>query len=305
MKFASYITGAAALASSVAAGPVKKRAAYTDADILNYALTLEHLEDKFYREGLANFTAADFAKAGHGETFYENLKEISFDETTHVSFLTSALKAAGAPAVAECTYAFGVTDVDSFLATASILEGVGVTAYLGAAASITTGAYLTAAGSILTVEARHNAYLRRVIGERPYPQSFDVPLDFDEVYTLAAPFIVSCPSDNPTFLPLKAFPALTVKSNGKVLTGSTITASADLKGWGGSVTAFFVTVTGPVSAPITSSGKGSYTITVPAGIHGQSYLVLTKNATTVSDDTIVAGPAIVEISGTDGAPTLV
>ena len=70
---------------AAAAGP-------TDAQILNYALTLEHLEDKFYREGLANFTEAQFAAAGFDATFYKNLKEISYDETTHVSFLTGALQ---------------------------------------------------------------------------------------------------------------------------------------------------------------------------------------------------------------------
>ena len=61
------------------------------ADILNYALTLEHLEDKFYREGLANFTEDQFAAAGFDSTFYANLQEVSSDESTHVSFLTSAL----------------------------------------------------------------------------------------------------------------------------------------------------------------------------------------------------------------------
>ncbi len=59
--------------------------------ILNYALTLEHLEDKFYREGLANYTQADFVAAGFADPFYDNLKEISYDETTHVSFLSTAL----------------------------------------------------------------------------------------------------------------------------------------------------------------------------------------------------------------------
>jgi rubrerythrin len=62
------------------------------ADILNYALTLEHLEDTFYRQGLANFTQADFAKAGYDATFYSNIQKVSEDEKTHVSFLTSALK---------------------------------------------------------------------------------------------------------------------------------------------------------------------------------------------------------------------
>ena len=89
MKVTQYLTASFALASSAVAGPVRKRA--TDADILNYALTLEHLEDKFYREGIAKFSEADFAAAGLSKTFYENLLEISYDETTHVRFLTTAL----------------------------------------------------------------------------------------------------------------------------------------------------------------------------------------------------------------------
>ncbi len=52
---------------------------------------MEHLEDKFYREGLANFTEDQFAAAGFDSTFYTNLLEVSKDESTHVSFLTSAL----------------------------------------------------------------------------------------------------------------------------------------------------------------------------------------------------------------------
>ena len=176
--------------------------AITDADILNYALTLEHLEDTFYRQGLANFTADQFAAAGFDATFYTNLKQVSTDETTHVAFLTAALTAAGATPVAECTYNFGALTPATFVATASILEGVGVSAYLGAAADIMSAAYLTAAGSILTVESRHSSYIRASLKESPFPSPFDVPLTLNEVYTLAAPFIVSCPASNPK-LPVK------------------------------------------------------------------------------------------------------
>lgn len=66
-------------------------------------MTLEHLEDKFYREGLANYTQADFIAAGFPDPFYANLMEVSSDEKTHVAFLSGAL---GAAAVAECTYSF-------------------------------------------------------------------------------------------------------------------------------------------------------------------------------------------------------
>jgi hypothetical protein len=56
-----------------------------DVTILNYALTLEYLERKFYEEGLANYTQADFVAAGFPDPFYDNLKEIYYDE--QVSFL--------------------------------------------------------------------------------------------------------------------------------------------------------------------------------------------------------------------------
>jgi hypothetical protein len=95
MMFLTSLTGALALSGTAFAAALPKRTTYsgvvTDGDVLNYALTLEHLEDKFYRDGLSNFTQAQFAAAGFDATFYQNLKEISYDETTHVSFLTTAL----------------------------------------------------------------------------------------------------------------------------------------------------------------------------------------------------------------------
>ncbi|KAF2664117.1 hypothetical protein BT63DRAFT_101222 [Microthyrium microscopicum] len=301
MKFNSQILTACAIFGLTAAGPIlKKRSG--DADILNYALTLEHLEDTFYRQGLANFTESDFNDAGYDSHFYKNLMEVAYDEKTHVSFLTSALQAAGAAAVAECTYAFGVDSVETFIATASVLEGVGITAYLGAAAHIANPAYLTAAASILTVESRHNAYLRDALNKSPFPQAFDVPLDYDEVYSLAAPFIVSCPSSNPTFLTLKEFPGLTVSSqDAKIKTNTVLDVYANIPD-DTTVYASFATVTGPVFAEIQCTGHGDYEVTVPAGVHGQSYLIFTSSNSTVNDDTTLAGPAIVEIKGTDGAP---
>lgn len=73
------------MAASSLAAPLETRADYDappggDVTILNYALTLEFLERKFYQEGLANYTEADFEAAGCDSDFYNNLKEIAYDE---------------------------------------------------------------------------------------------------------------------------------------------------------------------------------------------------------------------------------
>lgn len=152
-----YAILAATAAAAVAAAPAQKRAAAGQADIdvviLNYALTLEHLENAFYRDSLATYDAGAFRAAGYPEWVRQRFVEIGGHEKAHVDFLTKAL---GDQATKECTYNFGVTDVNTFIATAALLEGIGESAYLGAAQNITNPGTLTAAGSILTVESRHS-----------------------------------------------------------------------------------------------------------------------------------------------------
>jgi len=180
----SILASALLAAGLTAASPIEKRnhiiypPTVDDGIILNYALTLEYLERKFYQGGLEKLSHENFVHAGFADPFYENLKEIYVDEKAHVEFLSTALTAAKVIPTVELEYCFPYTDAASFVTLSSVLEGVGVSAYLGAAASIAEPAYVTAAGAILTIEARHSAYIRKSLGQSPFPAPFDTPLGF-------------------------------------------------------------------------------------------------------------------------------
>jgi hypothetical protein len=118
-----------------------------DIGILNYALTLEYLEAAFYNGA----TAANLALSPQAAIF---LKTVTRDENAHVAFLKKAL---GSKAAKTPTFNFkgANTSVETFMATAQVLENTGVHAYSGQALNIKTPAYVKAALSILTIEARH------------------------------------------------------------------------------------------------------------------------------------------------------
>lgn len=270
------------------AAPSMQQAAsnITDADILNFALTLEHLEAAFYSQGLAKYDAKAFSSSGFGDDTRKKIQAISDDETAHVTFLTAALTAAGATPVQACNYTFPHVDAKSFLAVSQILEGVGVSAYLGAAGSIKNAAYLTAAATILTVEARHNAYVRLVNGESPFPTAFDTPVDPRAIVTLATPFFTGCPNGSaPAF---QGFPALNV--TGKLTAGSSITV-ASTNTTGATNCAFL----SGLNTTFSTFADGKCQVPTDGKVGGGQVYVLLTSAQNVTDSSTIAGPAIVEM----------
>ena len=173
------------------ATPVAGMTFETPVDVLNYALTLEHLEYAFYRDGLQEFTAEDFSAAGYADNVYDFFGIIRDHELEHVETLVSVIGDLGGEPVEEAEYDFGYTDLAGFVGVAQVLENTGVSAYQGAAQFlIDEDELLTAALTIHGVEARHAAYLNGLQGESPFPDAVNPTLTPDEVLAAAGPFIV-------------------------------------------------------------------------------------------------------------------
>jgi hypothetical protein len=157
----------------------------TDVDVLNYALTLEHLEAAFYQ------LAGQYALGTDpfGNAINDWVAAAGEQEAAHVTTLTDVIGQLGGEPVAAAEYDFGVTDATAFLKTAMTLENVGVSAYDGAGQFLQSADLLTAAGGIVAVEARHAAYLNLVNGAIPFPAATEVPMTPDEVLAAAGGFI--------------------------------------------------------------------------------------------------------------------
>jgi rubrerythrin len=169
----SALTPAAAMAAGKGRPPAKFGKG--DIGILNYALTLEYLEAAFYNEATANNKKKTFIKGAEEQAF---LKRVTADENAHVAFLKKAL---GSQAVKAPKVDFGATTASesAFIKTAVALENTGVGAYSGQVLNIANPAYVAAAASILTVEARHASVagllLKPTVANQSPNGAFDKP----------------------------------------------------------------------------------------------------------------------------------
>jgi len=160
-------------------------------DVINYALTLEHIEATFYRDGLEMLGESAFTALGWQPSVFAKLQEIGAHEAAHVETLGPVVESLGGMPVEEATYEFPYTDAASFIDFANTLEDVGVSAYQGAAQYlIGEPELLTAALTIHGVEARHAAYLAILNGGNPFPEAVNPTLTPAEVLDIATPLIV-------------------------------------------------------------------------------------------------------------------
>jgi rubrerythrin len=157
-----------------------------DVAVLNYAYALEQLEAAFYVQVIQSgkLTGDELAL----------MTDIRDHEVAHREFFRKAL---GSAAIKDLTPDFSSIDFSNrlgILAAAQAFEDLGVNAYNGAGKYIKSADYLTLAGKIVSVEARHAAFIRDLLINNNFSNSVDSnALDMakapSEVLSIAGKFI--------------------------------------------------------------------------------------------------------------------
>jgi hypothetical protein len=183
--------GSSSSSSSGASAPATKSTAANsststssgggDLAIVNYALTLEYLEDQFYDK----VVASGLFKG----SILSTLKTFGQEEHQHVLALKSVAMKLGTPAP-KPTGKFPINSASQVAKLAATVENLGAAAYLGQAAAIQSPDVLAAALSIHTIEARHAATLNLVLNMTPTPEgAFAGPATMAQVLAKVKPFI--------------------------------------------------------------------------------------------------------------------
>jgi len=167
---------AAALGGLIAAGSETARSdpsASQDAEVLAFILGIERIESGFYaavaRTGRLTGELAEFVAIVGGH------------EREHVTFLEQALGSAAPKAQPiSADVAAVANDPQRFVRTAAALEDAVVAAYNGQAANLRPET-LARAATIVSVEARHAAWIRDIGGLPPAENTTDEPLTSDGV----------------------------------------------------------------------------------------------------------------------------
>lgn len=143
-----------------------------DIDVLNFDLTFEHLQAGFYEEALR------FGALGQETTRWARV--IGAHERAHVKILSEVL---GRHAVKKPFFDYqGVTeDEDAFTKTAVAMEDLTTDLLIGQLNEFRAPALVSALFSLLSVEARHAAWVRHAVGVLPIAGPLDQAKSLKEV----------------------------------------------------------------------------------------------------------------------------
>jgi rubrerythrin len=153
-----------------------------DLEIVNYALTLEHVEADFYDK----VVEAGLFQGVEAALF----RMIQSHEHEHVAALQALARMLGGPVADRPQTHFQLGSARAAVTLAATLENTGAAAYLGQVDSIENKEVLAQAVSIHSIEARHAAKLNRLAGDDFAPDgAFASPMTTEEVLGAVGQFI--------------------------------------------------------------------------------------------------------------------
>lgn len=180
---AATLVGSVLAATTIGSGRVYAQSGNATIDILNYALTLEHLESRAYSEVLAANLVS-----GQARDFFQ---AFGAHEAAHVDALTQTINSlGGTPVRAQQNYNWpDFQSQEEVITYFQMVEELGAAAYLGQAPKLVGGGdLLTAAVSIHNVEAQHAAALADLIGIAPSP-AFAEGKSMEQVLAVVGPIL--------------------------------------------------------------------------------------------------------------------
>lgn len=146
-----------------------------DVAVLQFAYALEQLEADFYTRAVAAFDQSNLTAAEKAI-----LLDIKYHEVQHRELFKAALGSSNDFTLSPTYPGVNFRDRVSVLTAARTFEDLGVAAYNGAGQYLASGAFLTLAGKIVSVEARHAAVIRDLLA--PGTNAFS-PTAFDDVFS--------------------------------------------------------------------------------------------------------------------------
>jgi hypothetical protein len=180
--------GGAAMLGTLAT-PSAAAAQISDVDILQFGLRFERLQATFYTQAEELGTIRSMASAKQ-----DWARTLGAHERAHVKILRDVLgkKAEGPP-----IFDFGNANESdaAFTRTAVAMEDLTVALLAGVTPRIQNRGLTAALFGLLTVEARHAAWARNIVGSTPAPHAFDQPRTLASVRKAVAKtrFIVQAP----------------------------------------------------------------------------------------------------------------
>ncbi|KAJ5587403.1 Protein rds1 [Penicillium hispanicum] len=177
-----------------------------DYESLALALYQEWTELDLFQDGLRRFSEEDFKSAGLTSADRDLIAFMAQQEVGHATMLSNIL---GAEAPQQCAYVYPYTTVAEFIDFCQKLTRFGESGVYGFLAHLDSREAATLLTQSITTEARQQMIFRQFEGLFPMPVWFEVGVPQSWAWTLLAPYISSCPSDQ-TRLVWQNFPSLTI-----------------------------------------------------------------------------------------------